>query len=129
MNTSQIVREPTRNSYILDFIFTNNADKILSSKEYDAALADHMPTERTIKFDKPKRKHKTIIFRNFKNVKIKSFVSSFDNSFMTDTCPQEFTQKLLNCYDKHAPLRRKKIVQKDMPLSLSPRTTSLIIKR
>ena len=121
-NLHQLIDSPTRitdtSSTLIDVIFTNCRNNIVSAGVSHVSLSDHsvVCAFRKISINSPKG-HSTLTYRKFNNfdsARFRSDISSQDwdkvNSYDDPNVMWDIWKKLfLQCVEKHAPLRTKRI--------------------
>lgn len=118
----QIINEPTRITAttfsLIDVICINtNELQIYNCEVIDTSISDHYLTRCTIKIEKNEKLEKNIRFRKLYNINIQIFnndLNSIDwqllyNMANIDDKVNYFNNRILDLFDKHAPLVIKKI--------------------
>ena len=127
---SQLITKPTRISdkcqSIIDHIYTNRTDIVNGISVPDYCISDHQPICCTLSLNGVKlkhNKHKSIIYRSFKNFNLASFQSDLSISPISsiETCydPNDSLHCLYNIINdtlsKHAPFKEKRIKKEVQP--------------
>ena len=65
---------------LIDVILTSDTSKILSSGAFDPTISDHKLVYATVKLQRNRGKPKIKTVRNYKNIDIKSFKPTLENT-------------------------------------------------
>ena len=122
-NLYQQVREITHEKgHILDLLFANNDGqtfKISNIRVEQCGISDHHIVLFDLNVDKPRPLHKTINYRQTKNIDIPDFINDIKNSGLTNEVSKSatvsdkvdsFNRYMKNILDIHAPFKTKNIV-------------------
>ena len=124
----QLITKPTRvtknSKSLIDLCITNSPDRIVDSGVIPLGISDHslVCMCRKIHYS-AKNSKRVIVKRSYKNLKSENFINDLskeaweDINFLTD--PNEmwdvWKDKFMNCLDKHAPQRKKRIGNRRSP--------------
>ena len=122
-NLYQQVREITHEKgHILDLVLANNDSqtfKISNIRVEQCGISDHHIVLFDLNVDKPRPLHKTINYRQTKNIDIPAFINDIKNSGLTNEVSKSatvsdkvdsFNRYMKNILDIHAPFKTKNIV-------------------
>ena len=145
---TQLIKEPTRVSNLLnkttqtliDHIYTNNVNKISSSKVFVTAASDHYLIQCKYTYNDLKSKKHSHIYTH-----VRSFKHFNQNMFLYDLSQVSFNpvyqcsdpDKALEIWysiflpvvDKHAPIRHKRVKQKKIPSHITQEIKNLMKER
>ena len=120
-NLYQQVREITHEKgHILDLVLANNDGqtfKISNIRVEQCGISDHHIVLFDLNVDKPRPLHKTINYRQTKNIDIPAFINDIKNSGLTNEVSKSatvsdkvdsFNRYMKNILDIHAPFKIKK---------------------
>ena len=121
MSLCQHVTQPTHElGHTIDLIIMRQSDSIIcDSPVMDHLFSDHLSVLTTLRATKPKIISKERIYRKIKSIDLDSFCNDLAASEVCQDTPRELNE-LVDCYnrtltsvlDKHAPLQRKIITQR-----------------
>ena len=140
---SQLVTQPTRvtenSSTLTDHIYTNKPENITEINVPFYSISDHYPVCATRKCSKPERKHQhlTIDYRDFKkfdeekfiNSIIDSNISKVENMSDVNEALNFWNKTFLHCFNKHAPLKSKRVKSASLPSWINPNINQARKKR
>ena len=122
-NRYQQVREITHEKgHILDLVLANydgQTFKISNIRVEQCGISDHHIVLFHLNVDKPRPLHKTINYRQTKNIDIPAFINDIKNSGLTNEVSKSatvsdkvdsFNRYMKNILDIHAPFKTKNIV-------------------
>ena len=124
----QHIDTPTRvtahSEKIIDHIYTSNSDHIADISVPTIAMSDHYPiyfTRTTAKSQFKRQNHNSIQYRSFKNFNEDNFLKDLADQMETlDISPSDtnsnfinWTSKFTAVFDKHAPVRHKRVKKRD----------------
>ena len=124
----QLTTKPTRvtknSKSLIDLCITNSPDRIVDSGVIPLGIGDHSLVYMCRKIHySAKNSKRVIVKRSYKNFKSENFINDLskeaweDINFLTD--PNEmwdvWKDKFMNCLDKHAPQRKKRIGNRRSP--------------
>ena len=124
---SQLITEPTRvtptSKTLIDLCITNSPEKVTNSGVIHLGISDHSLVFMTRKVHYNRNCPRTIEMRQFKHFQKSNFLSDLEQMPWSnvDLCSdpndmwQEWKQMFVNCMDKHAPRKLKRISKKRAP--------------
>ena len=125
-NLTQVITKPTRitksSSSTIDLIFTSNSEKVSFSEVVQLGLSDHYMIVGSWGNARTRvHEHKFVTSRNVKNVVKENFLKDLQNETWSEVYSendveksyQYFKSSFKNIIDKHAPLKTKRIRQKE----------------
>ena len=84
LGLKNVIRKPTRIDHtsqtLIDVILTSDTSKILSSGAFDPAISDHKLVYAIVKLQRNREKPKIKTVRNYKNIDVKSFKTTLENT-------------------------------------------------
>jgi len=125
----QLVELPTRLGNILDLFVTNNTDVIANINVVEPHISDHRMVVATVIVPRISYPTKKIFFRDFKKVNFELLgqdilkVEAPPSTETTTSLVQNFTSRILDIFNAHAPLTTKTITE--YPKKLSPSNETL----
>ena len=126
----QLIKEPTRitahSSTIIDHLYTSKPDFVMDLLVPNIAVSDHFPIQFTRVTGKSHTKrnfHTTIQYRSYKKFNEDLFHSDMATAMTnfnisqvnTDQNFEFFTQTFMNVFDKHAPIKTKRVKRETQP--------------
>lgn len=110
-------------STLIDLVFSNKIDKIVSSGVFELGISDHCPTACVRNARLEKTNSQTDLKRNFRLFNEQHFLDNVANDFSNITAEisdvqvalQFFTDIFIPCVDKHAPFKRLRIKDRTVP--------------
>ena len=143
-NLHQIIQAPTRvtnsTKSLIDHIYTNSPDRIKHSTVHQTSMSDHFTVQCTLDY-KISRIHTNtqsiITYRSFKHFNHIHFCNDLDSCafneiYQTDD-PDEafssFNKVFCAVYNKHAPIKKKRVKTLSMPPWLNPEIKAAISRR
>ena len=133
-NLSRFITQPTRvtenSSTLIDHIYTNKPETIIEVNVPFYSISDNYIVCAKRKCIKQERKyhHLTINYRDFKNVDDEKFINSIIDSNISNVKNKTdvnealilWNQLFLDCFDKHAPLKSKRVKSASLPPWINP---------
>lgn len=129
-NLHQSVTSPTRvtstTKTLIDHIYANNPDRLIHTYVPTASMSDHYPVCCTLHCQVPQTKagkHTTITYRSYKHFDTSAFLNDlsscpFDAVYEfndPDEALAYFCKLFSVIYDRHAPVRRKRVKEQSLP--------------
>lgn len=129
-NLHQVIQSATRvtssSSTLIDHIYVNNPDRVVSAQVHQTSISDHFAIQCTVACKIPTartRTHSTITYRSYKHFNEVDFLHdlsecSFKEIYESndpDEAVAAFHRIFLSVYDKHAPVRRKRVGNSSTP--------------
>ncbi len=123
----QLITYPTRttpySSTLIDLCVTNAPSKIINSGIIELSISDHALVNMTHKVHYKQTGSRLVQIRNMKNFNRGNYIRDLEQQVWTDVNlsndPNEMWAKwknmLINCIDKHAPLKSKRVGKKKSP--------------
>ena len=124
----QYVNKPTRvtpsSATLIDVFYSSNHDKITFCDVIPISISDHYMVVCSLGKSKPvKCGHRLSYCRNTKKLNLENFNSDLEkldwDDVLADSDPvsayEKWSSKFISVLDKHAPLRKKRIRQKEAP--------------
>ena len=145
---TQLIKEPTRVSNLLrkttttliDHIYTNCTEKVSAANVYPSAASDHYLVKCKYTYQDIRHKkhsHTYIDIRSFKNFDKNTFLCDLSktsfNPVYQYTEPEKALDKWYSLFlpilDKHAPIRKKRVKQKEIPAHITQDVRNLMKER
>lgn len=129
-NLNQLIQSPTRvtvtSATLIDHIYVNNLNRVIIAEVKQTSMSDHFTVQCTLASKVPKVRsgtHSTIVYRSFKRFNETAFLSdlsncSFDDIYKSsdpDVALQSFQKIFSTVYNKHAPIRNKRVKNVSIP--------------
>jgi len=130
INYFQMVDMPTRKDSILDLIITNNVAAITNIHTVNTLISDHLMVACTYSIFKTKVEPRFKFVRNYNKINYVQFghdVLHIEEKYLSG-CDEQLSflnTSLLQVFNKHAPICKKKIIKKDKPCCITAETKIL----
>ena len=114
---SQVVRDSTRGDSLLDLVLCSDADSVLSCSTEFCPFSDHAMVVCSLRFEVLHSKPHLVTCRNFRNFDLDTFLSDLRRcdwgacmgAESVSREAERLTEFVVETFDAHAPLRRKKV--------------------
>ena len=126
----QLIKEPTRitanSSTIIDHLYASKPDLVVDLSVPNIAVSDHFPiqfTRVTGKSNIKRNMHTTIQYRSYKAFNEEHFLSDMTDTMTninispvdSDQNFETFIQTFMTVFDKHAPIKTKRVKKESQP--------------
>jgi len=131
----QHITEPThQNGHLLDYIISRGTDELITNSSVSDLISDHHVLHASLTCGRAHPPVKEVTFRHYSNIDFASFIQDIEQSELASTTSNDidrlvllYNRSLESILDKHAPLKKKVFVERNMQPWMCPEI--LAVKR